>query len=93
MKVKYKAGSIHSGVFEYTAGDRITIVESYWTSGEEEEDRVYFGTLARIGAEGIWAVLEGEPEQEKYFSFSEIEAVLDGDRIPFLGGTSKRRVE
>ena len=39
---------------------------------------------------GVWYVLDGEKDQEQYFSFLDIEGILTGDRIPFLDGTTKR---
>jgi hypothetical protein len=94
MKVKYKNGSIYVGLtdFPYQEGDYVTIVVQYWTSNEDGEDIYYHGRITQLEdeREGFWAVLDDNPDQEEYFHFGDIEAVIDGDRIPFLGGTSKR---
>jgi hypothetical protein len=97
MKVKYKDGSIYGPDltdFPYQEGDYVTIVVRYWTVKEEVEDKdiYYHGRITQLEDErvGFWAVLDDEPNQEEFFHFGDIEAVLDGDRIPFLGGSTKR---
>jgi hypothetical protein len=37
------------------------------------------------------AVLDDDSDQEEFFHFEDIEAVLDGDKIPFLGCWTKRK--
>lgn len=96
MKVKYKDGSIYGpGLtdFPYQEGDYVTIVVRYWTNKEVEDDLYYHGHITQLEdeREGFWAVLDDDPDQEEFFHFGDIEAVFDGDKIPFLGGWTKRR--
>ncbi|OIK04881.1 hypothetical protein BIV60_27815 [Bacillus sp. MUM 116] len=95
MKVKYKDGSIYGpGLtdFPYQEGDYVTIVVRYWTS-KEEDDLYYHGHITQLEDErvGFWAVLDDDPDQEEFFHFGDLEAVFDGDKIPFLGGWTKRQ--
>jgi hypothetical protein len=95
MKVKYKAGSIYGpGLtdFPYQEGDYVTIVVRYWVKGDEDDDIYYHGHITDFEDErvGFWARLDDDPDTEEFFHYRDIEAVFDGDRIPFLGGTTKR---
>lgn len=87
MKVKYSHGE---GNFAFSENDYVTVVVRYWYVEEIEEELYYHGTITSIEDEGFWCVLDGEKNQEEYFSFLDIEGVLTGDRIPFLDGTTKR---
>jgi hypothetical protein len=95
VKVKYKHGSIYEGLtdFPYKEGDYVTIVVRYWTSKEDDEDIYYHGHITGFDEEreGFWARLDDSPEIEDLFYFGDIEAVFDGDKIPFLGGWTKRK--
>ncbi|MCM2532281.1 hypothetical protein NDK43_07630 [Neobacillus pocheonensis] len=95
MKVKYKDGSIFGhGLtdFPYREGDYVTIVVRYWT--KENEDNIYYhGHITELEDErvGFWARLDDDLENEEFFHFSDIEAVFNGDKIPFFGGWKKRK--
>lgn len=97
MKVKYKNGSVYSGYvdFPFQKSDHITIVVRYWNTKEDEEDIYYHGHITEIeeDMEGFWAVLEDDPGREEFFHFGDIEAVFDGDKIPFFGGWTKRIIK
>jgi hypothetical protein len=95
MKVKYKNGSIYGpGLvdFPYQEGDYITIVVRYWDTTEDEDDIYYHGHITEFEdeREGFWARLDDAPDNEEFFHFGDLEAVSDGDKIPFLGGWTKR---
>lgn len=87
MKVKYSHGE---DFFRFSEGDYVTIVVKYLYVKEIEDELYYHGTVDAVEPEGFWCVLDDEKEQTEYFSFADIEDVIPGDRIPFLGGTSKR---
>ena len=96
MKVKYKDDRIYGqGLtdFPYQEGDYVTIVVRYWTVKEDDEDIYYHGHITQLEDErvGFWAVLDDDPDQEEFFHFGDIEAVFDGDKIPLLGGWTKRK--
>lgn len=96
MKVKYKDGSIYGpGLvdFPFQEGDYVTIVVRFWTAKEVDEDIYYHGHITQLEdeREGFWAVLDDDPNQEEFFHFGDIEAVGDGNKIPFLGGWAQRR--
>jgi hypothetical protein len=93
MKVNYKPGTLLPGRFEYIEGDYVTIIVRYWTVKEEDETLYYHGTITEVDEdrEGFWAVLDENAEREEFFSFADLEGVIDGTRIPFLAGTAKRR--
>ncbi|WP_050613355.1 hypothetical protein [Bacillus testis] len=97
MKVRYKTGSIFIGEtdFNYQPDDYVTIIVEYWTTKEDDDDTYYHGVITRIEEDqsGFWAILNDDKAQEKFFAFADLEGVIDGDRIPFLGGTTKRRGE
>ena len=38
----------------------------------------------------FWARLDDGTDKEEFFSFGELEAIIPGNRIPFLSGTTKR---
>lgn len=94
MKAKYKNGSLLGTVdFTFKEDDYVTIVVRYWVKNDEdEEDLYYHGVITALEEEreGFWAVLDDDSDREEFFHFGDIEAVFDGDRIPFLGGTTKR---
>lgn len=88
MKVLYKDDIM--GNFNYKEGDYITIVLCYLTKTEGESELYYHGTVKKIDStNGIWCVLDNKTEEE-YFSFSDIESVFDGDKIPFFAGSMPR---
>jgi hypothetical protein len=97
MKVKYKPGSIYIGLtdFPFNIDDYVTIVVRYWTSKELEDDIIYYGHITEFDEEmdGFWAVLDDDPDREELFHFGDIEAVNYGDKIPFMGGWTKRRMK
>lgn len=86
MQVKYSHGE---GTFPFVAEQRVTIVVRYLYTNDPDEELYYHGVLTKVEADGFWCVLEGE-QQEEYFSFADVESVIDGNRIPFLGGTAER---
>lgn len=94
MMVKYKNGSIHVDMteFPYREGDHVTIVIQHLTTKDGDEDIYYRGHITEIEEEreGFWARLEDDQDKEEFFHFGEIEAVLDGYKIPFFGGWTKR---
>lgn len=86
MEVKY----IHDkGTFPFTEGDYVTIVVGYLYV-EIEDELFYHGHVTKVEEDGFWCVLDDNKVQEEYFSFLDIEDVIPGDKIPFLGGTTKR---
>ena len=94
MKVKYKNGSLFQGNdFTFQEDDYVTIVVHYWGKrGNDEDDVYYHGFITEFDEEreGFWARLDDGPDKEEFFRFSELEAVIPGDRIPFLAGTTKK---
>ena len=94
MKVKYKEGSLLSVTdFTFKEEDYVTIVVRYWVKKDDDEDDVYYhGFITEFDEEreGFWTRLDDGPNKEEFFSFGELEAVIPGDRIPFLAGTTKR---
>lgn len=94
MKVKYKEGSLLSVTdFTFKEEDYVTIVVRYWVKKDDDEDDVYYhGFITEFDEErkGFWARLDDGTDKEEFFSFGELEAVIPGDRIPFLAGTTKR---
>jgi len=94
MKVKYKNGSLFDGTdFTFEEDDFVTIVVRYWVKKDDDEDDVYYhGFITEFDEEreGFWARLDDGPDKEEFFRFSELEAVIPGDRIPFLAGTTKK---
>ena len=97
MKVKYKNGSIYSpglADFPYKEGDYVVIVVRLWTTKEDEDDLYYHGHITEIDETrgGFWARLDDTPDIADFFSFVDIEAVFDYDKIiSFLGGWTKRK--
>ncbi|MDX1805920.1 MAG: hypothetical protein R3267_02685 [Paenisporosarcina sp.] len=93
MKVKYKDGSL-LGVtdFSFREDDYVTIVVRYWVKKDDEDDIYYHGFITELNEEreGFWVRLDDAPDKEEFFTFTEIETVLPGDRIPFLEGTTTR---
>ena len=94
MKVKYKDGSL-MGVtdFSFREDDYVTIVVRYWVKKDDDEDDIFYhGYITELNEEreGFWVRLDDDPVKEEFFTFREIEAVIPGDRIPFLAGTTKR---
>ena len=87
MKVKYRH---EEGQFPFKEGDDITVVVHYLYVKDTEDELYYHGKLTKIEEEGFWCVLEDDETKEEYFSFLDVENVIWGDRIPFLGGTTKR---
>jgi hypothetical protein len=71
----------------------VTIVVRFWTTKEDEEDIYYHGYITEFDEEreGFWAKLDDNPKVEELFHYGDIEAVLDGDKIPFFGGWTKRK--
>lgn len=92
MKVNYKPETLLPHTFNFKEGDYVTIIVRYWTVKNEEEDLYYHGTITEIDEEreGFWAVLDDDKEREEFFAFPDLEGVIEGERIPFLGGTTKR---
>lgn len=94
MKVRYRDSSVYYGLvdFPYKEGDYVTIVCLYWGNNEEDPDIYYHGHITEFDEEreGFWAVLDDDPDREEFFHYGDIEAVFDGDRIPFFGGSTKR---
>lgn len=94
MKVKYKNGSMYTDLteFPYKEGDYVTIVVRYWTAEEDEDNIYYHGYITGIDEQQqvFWARLEHKPKEDELFHFSDIEAVIDGDKIPFLARWKKR---
>ncbi|HAJ3957197.1 hypothetical protein WD019_19030 [Fictibacillus sp. Mic-4] len=86
MKVSFKDNVQRD--FPYKKGDYVTVVVRWLYENEKGADLYYHGTITDIDNNGFWCVLDDNKTQEEYFSFSEIENVIDGDRIP---GSSKRR--
>lgn len=97
MKVKYKYGSLHIGLtdFPYKEGDYVTIVVKYWTTKGDEDDIYYHGHITEFEEErdGFRAVLDDDSNREEFFHYGDLEAVLPGDRISFLGGSTMRKKE
>ena len=93
MKVKYNPGTLLPSVFEYSEGDYVTIIVRYWTVVNEEDTLYYHGKITEIDEEqeGFCAVLDDDADTEEFFCFADLEGVIDGDRIPFMLGTTKRR--
>lgn len=87
MKVKY---SHSEGVFPFAKRDYVTIVVRYSYVADTEEELCYHGTVIEVEEDGFWCVLDGDKDQEEYFSFLDVENVITGDKIPFLDGTTKR---
>jgi hypothetical protein len=87
MNVRYIDGRLSS--FTYKVDDYITIVLSCLTGKDLEDERYYHGTITEIDEGGIWCVLDND-KKEKYFAFADIENVLDGNRVPFFAGLTKR---
>lgn len=95
MKVNYKPGTLYTNPseFGFQEGDHVTIVVTFWVKRDEEEEDVYYhGTITEFDEEreGFWARLEDVPEKEEFFHFGDLEAVIPGNRIPFLLGTTVR---
>ncbi|MGM9988858.1 MAG: hypothetical protein ACI35O_16750 [Bacillaceae bacterium] len=92
MDVNYKPGTLLPETFDYAEGDYVTIIVHFWTVKHEEETLYYHGTITGIDEdrEGFWAVLDDDKEREEFFAFPDLEGVIDGERIPFLAGTTKR---
>ncbi|MFA1782352.1 hypothetical protein ACDX77_18945 [Bacillus velezensis] len=86
MKVKY---SHSEGNFPFAKGDYVTVVVRYLYVKDLEDELHYHGTVTEIEEDGFWCVLDDKIKEE-YFSFLDIENVIDGDRIPLFGGTTKR---
>ncbi len=86
MKVKY---SHSEGCFPFAKGDYVTVVVRYLYVKGLEDELYYHGTLTEIEEDGFWCVLD-DKTREEYFSFLDVENVIDGDRIPFFAGTTKR---
>jgi hypothetical protein len=101
MKVKYNEHSIYWGLvdFPFKEGDYVTIVEQYWRNQDSEDndypDIYYHGHITEFEEEreGFWAVLDDDTERAEFFHYGDLEAVLPGDRIPFLGGSTMRKKE
>lgn len=86
MKVKYSHGE---GYFPFVKGDYVTVVVRYLHTKDLEDELYYHGTVTEIDEQGFWCVLDDKTKEE-YFSFLDVENVIDGDRIPFFAGTTKR---
>ncbi|HER2162549.1 TPA: hypothetical protein VJS59_001647 [Streptococcus pyogenes] len=87
LKVKY---SHAEGYFPFAEGDYVTIVVRYLYIKDLEDELYYHGTLTNVEEQGFWCVLDDDKTKEEYFSFLDVENVIDGDRIPFFAGTTKR---
>lgn len=89
MKVRFKDHMMYN--FDFKEGDYVTVVVNYLTV-KELASKYYHGTLTQIEEDnsGFWCVLDDDKTKEEFFSFADLENVIPGDRIPFLGGTSKR---
>ncbi|HER2169559.1 TPA: hypothetical protein VJS58_001852 [Streptococcus pyogenes] len=68
----------------------MTIVVRYLYIKDLEDELYYHGTLTNVEEQGFWCVLDDDKTKEEYFSFLDVENVIDGDRIPFFAGTTKR---
>jgi hypothetical protein len=92
MKVNYMPGTLLPNDFNYNEGDYVTIIVRFWTVKHEEDTLYYHGTITEIDEEreGFWTVLDGDKEREEFFAFPDLEGVIDGERIPFLTGTTRR---
>jgi hypothetical protein len=92
MKVNYKPGTLFPNTFDYKEGDYVTVILRFWDVKNEEDTLYYHGTVTKIEEEngGFWAVLDDDKEVEEFFYFLDLEGVIDGERIPFLAGTTKR---
>lgn len=89
MNVKNKFGKIQE--FSYAVGDYVTIVLKYLSAETEEDELYYHGYITEIEEdEGIWLLLDDERASVEYFSFEDLETVIDGDRIPLFAGSTKR---
>ncbi|ASS60612.1 hypothetical protein CHN56_00067 [Bacillus velezensis] len=87
MKVKY---SHSEGNFAFAKGDYVTVVVRYLYVKSLEDELYYHGTVTEIDEQGFRCVLDDDKTKEEYFSFLDVENVIDGDRIPFFAGTTKR---
>lgn len=88
MKVRY---SHEEGQFPFVLGDYVTIIVRYLYAENTEEELYYHGTITQIHAEGLHAVLDDDKSKEQYFAFADIEKVIQGHLIPFLGGYTRRQ--
>lgn len=87
MKVKY---SHEEGLFPFVEDDYVTIVVRYLYAKDTDEELYYHGTVTSVDKDGFWCVLDDNKEQKEYFSFLDVESVIDGERRPFFAGTVKR---
>lgn len=87
MNVKYSHGE---GDFPFAKGDYVTVVVRYLHTKDLDDELYHHGTVTEIDKQGFRCVLDDDKTKEEYFSFHDIENVIDGDRIPFFAGTTKR---
>ena len=94
MIINYKPGTEYSGPrqFSYSEGSRVTIVVRHWLEENASDSIYYHGEITSLDEErqGFWAVLEDDENQEEFFHFGDIEAVIPGDEVPSDIGTKKR---
>lgn len=88
MQVQY---SHEKGKFQFVLDDYVTIIVRYLYAEDTEEELYYHGTITQIHAEGLHAVLDDDKSKEQYFAFADIEKVIQGHLIPFLGGYTRRQ--
>ncbi|BAR87919.1 uncharacterized protein KNN_07186 (plasmid) [Bacillus thuringiensis serovar tolworthi] len=89
MKIQY---SHDEGEFKFVKGDYVTIIVRYLYVYDVEDELYYHATLEDIDDKGFWCVIDNE-KQKEYFYFKEIENVIPGHLIPFLGGFTRRRTD
>ncbi|MED1042504.1 hypothetical protein P4T62_28645 [Bacillus mycoides] len=75
-KVRY---SHEEGQFNFKEDDYVT------------DELYYHGTLKEIDSEGFWAILDNDKSKEEYFAFTDLENIIQGHLIPFLGGYTRRQ--
>jgi hypothetical protein len=87
-KVRYR---YHEGQFNFKEDDYVTIVVHYLYVDDPEKELYYHGTLKQIDSVGFHAVLDDDKSKEQYFAFADIEKVVPGHYMPFLGGYTRRK--
>ncbi|MDG0913405.1 hypothetical protein P6U20_29485, partial [Bacillus paranthracis] len=83
--------SHEKGKYQCVLDDYVTIIVRYLYAEDTEEELYYHETITQKHAEGLHAVLDDDKSKEQYFAFADIEKVIQGHLIPFLGGYTRRQ--